>query len=128
MNERPNILMLSRLYRREVKNDVWKYLQNISFVRLFVCLFVIINPENLYRDFASRPGLEGKPWEYIHSGRVALPAVLPKVHHRPEPLYVPTDVNTLQVDGFASLDLRKPHTDTSSAAKWRPEISHVGSP
>ena len=38
------------------------------------------------------------PWEYIHSGRVTLPAVLPKVHHRPEPLYVPTEVYTLQVD------------------------------
>jgi len=33
-------------------------------------------------------------------GRVALPAVLAKVHHSPEPLYVPTEVNTLQADGL----------------------------
>ena len=42
-------------------------------------------------------------WEYIHSGRVALPAVLPKIHRRPEPLYVPTQVNTLKVDGLARI-------------------------
>jgi len=41
------------------------------------------------------------PGEYFHPGRVALPAVLPRVHHRPELLYVPTEVNTLHVDGLA---------------------------
>ena len=39
----------------------------------------------------------------IHSGHVALPAVLPKVHHRPEPLYGPSVVNTRQVDGLARI-------------------------
>jgi len=34
---------------------------------------------------------------------VALPAVLPKVHHRPEPLYVPSEVNTRQVDGLVRI-------------------------
>ena len=29
--------------------------------------------------------------------------VLPKVQHRPETLYVPTEVNTLQVDGLARI-------------------------
>jgi len=42
---------------------------------------VVIKPEN--PSFASRPGLEIIVWEYIHSGCVSLPAVLPKVHHRP---------------------------------------------
>jgi len=49
------------------------------------------------------------PWEgskttgsmYIHSGRVPLPAVLPKVQqHRSETLYVPTEIKTPQVDGL----------------------------
>ena len=64
---------------------------------LFFCLlFVVIKPENPY--FASHPRLEVRSLG-VHSGRVALPAVLPKVHHHPETLYVPTEVNTLQVDG-----------------------------
>jgi len=46
-------------------------------------------------------GSKWNPWEYIHSGNVALPAVLPKVHLHPESLYVPTEVKTLQVDGLA---------------------------
>jgi len=46
-------------------------------------------------------GSKYNPWEYIHSGRVLLPAVLPKVHHRPETLYVPTEVNSPQFDGLA---------------------------
>jgi len=69
--------------------------------RLFVCLFFVIKPAKIH--FASRFGL----------GRVALPAVLPKVQHRPEPLYGPSEVNSRQVDGLgwlASLDLRKPYT------------------
>ena len=44
---------------------------------------------------------------------IALPAVLLKVHHRPEPLYGPSEVNSRQFDGLgwlASLDLRKPCT------------------
>ena len=55
--------------------------------------------------FASPPALGSKQnlWEYIHSGRLALPAVLPKVHHHPEVLYVPTEVNTRQVDGLARI-------------------------
>jgi len=39
----------------------------------------------------------------ISTQAVALPVVLPKVHHRPEPLYVPTAVNTLQVDGLGRI-------------------------
>jgi len=55
-------------------------------------------------------------WEYIHSGRIILPAVLPKVHHRPEPLYVPTEVNARQVDGLA----RIPGL-TQALYKWHPQ-------
>ena len=54
---------------------------HLSFYYLFVGLFVVINLDNPY--FASL-GSKLNPWEYIHSGRVALPAVLLKVHHRPE--------------------------------------------
>ena len=43
------------------------------------------------------------PSEYIHSDRVALSKVLSKVHPRPEPLYVPIEVNTRQVDGLARI-------------------------
>ena len=67
---------------------------------MFVCLFVVTNLDNLY--FASRRGLKS-PWEHIPSGSVALSTVLPKVHHRLEPLYVPSEVNTLQVDGLARI-------------------------
>jgi len=45
-------------------------------------------------------GSKYNPWEYIHLGCVALPAVLSKVRHRPETLYVPTEVHTLQVEGL----------------------------
>jgi len=72
-----------------------------------------IKPENPYVASVLSPNLGSKfnPWEYIHSGRVVLPAVLPKVHHQPDPLYVPTEVNTLQVDGLARIPgLHKPHT------------------
>jgi len=81
---------------------------------LFVCLFVFFlvlllvwNPKIL----TSPPTLRSKlnPWKYIHLSRVALPAVLPKVHHRPETLYVLNKVNTLQVAGLARISgLRKP--------------------
>ena len=33
----------------------------------------------------------------------ALPAVLPKVHHSPEKLYLPTEINTPPVDGLARI-------------------------
>ena len=56
---------------------------------MFVCLFVVINPKNPY--FTSRLGLEVVLGSI--STRAALPAGLSKVHHRPEPLYVPTEVN-----------------------------------
>jgi len=36
-----NILMPSHVYRREVKNDVWKYLQNI-FIGLYFLFFVCL--------------------------------------------------------------------------------------
>jgi len=39
----------------------------------------------------------------MHSGCVSLPAVLPTVDHRPETLYVTTEVNTLHVDGLACI-------------------------
>ena len=64
-------------------------------VLFFFCLFVGIKPENPY--FASCPGLK------VHSGSVALPVFLPNVHHRPEPLYVPSEVNTRQVDGLVRI-------------------------
>jgi len=66
--------------------------------QFYFTIWVVRNPY-----FASLSGLKVNPWEYIHSGPVALPAVLPKVHHRPETLYVPTEVNTLQVDGLARI-------------------------
>ena len=34
---------------------------------------------------------------------MALFTVLPKVHHRPQSLYAPSEVNTLQVDGLARI-------------------------
>jgi len=86
----------------------------------FFC-FLLYNPKIL----TSPPALGSKslirilplarrnPWEYIHSGRVAHPAVLPKVHHCPEMFYVPTEVNTAQVDGLpqlTSLDSHKHYT------------------
>jgi len=58
------------------------------FFWLFVCCYKTRKPFLL--------GWKWNPWEYIHSGCVSLSAVLPKVHHRPEPLYVPTEVNTPQ--------------------------------
>ena len=67
-------------------------------------IVAVIKSEN--PCFASRSGLEVKPLEVFplrDSSRVALPAVLPKVHHRPEPLYVATEVNTRQVDGLARI-------------------------
>jgi len=47
--------------------------------------FLLWNPKIL----TSPPALGSKwtLWKYIHSSIVALPAVLPKVHHRPEPLF-----------------------------------------
>ena len=82
--------------------------------RQFVCLFVGIKP---------RKSLFHLPaWAWgktrIHSGSLAFPAVVPKVHRRPESLYVPTKVNTLQPDELlASLDLCKPHADASSVTE-----------
>jgi len=72
--------------------DQEKYNAGGFFSKLFVCLCVVINPENPF--FASRLVHEVNPWEYIHSGRVALPAVPLKVNHRLEPLYRPSEVNT----------------------------------
>jgi len=42
-------------------------------------------------------------YQYTYVYHIHLPAVLPKVHHRPEPLYVPSKVNTLQVDRLARI-------------------------
>ena len=39
----------------------------------------------------------------MHSGSVTVPTVLTKVTHRPETLYVPSEVNTLHVDGLARI-------------------------
>jgi len=57
------------------------------------------------RTLTSLPALVEKlnPLEYIHRDRVATPAVLPKVQHSPETLCVPTEVNTLRVDGLAHI-------------------------
>jgi len=72
-----------------------------TFLSLFICWFVITKPKNPH--FASRRGLEVKPWECNHSDCVVLLAVLPKVHHRPEPLFPPTEVKTAHFDGLARI-------------------------
>jgi len=78
------------------------------FVYLFVCLFLLFccnKTQNLYSascwEGSKPPGNDHtraevqNPWMYIHSGRVTLPAVLPKVHHRTETLHVPTKLPQL---------------------------------
>jgi len=86
---------------------------------MFVCfgLFVVTKLESLY--FVSRLGLEINPWEYIHSGSVALPAVLPKIHHRQETLYVPSEVNTRQVDGLTRIPCTSPRMEKSHSGCLR---------
>ena len=72
-------------------------------------LFVVTKLENPY--IASRLGLEVNPLGVYPLGPRSLPAVLLMVHHRPESLYLPTKVNTLQVDGLGRIPgLRKPYT------------------
>jgi hypothetical protein len=58
---------------------------------MFVCLFFVTKPENPY--FASCFRLEVKPL-IVYPLRSALPEVLPKVYHCPEPLNGPSEVNT----------------------------------
>jgi len=65
---------------------------------LFVCL-LLYDP----KITTSPPALGSNPWEYIHLGRVAVPAVLPKVHHGLETLYVSTEVHTPHVDGLVRI-------------------------
>ena len=101
-----------------IELDSWLNLKNLSNIQyyllliffLFVCCYKTRNPY-----FTSRPGLEVKPLGECPLGSVALPAVLPKVHYRPESLNVPTKVNTVRVykltGGLASLDLTKPRTN-----------------
>jgi len=88
---------------------------------LFVCLFVGIKPENPY--FASRPGIEVKSFEYIHSGRVALPAARSYQRYATARRY-----STCQL----SLTLHKLHLWTyespTQVASSRPKIPHVWSP
>ena len=68
-------------------------------VFFYFCLFVVIKPEN---QTSPRPGLV-KPLGVYPLGRVTHPAVQPKVYHCLETLYIPTEVNTLQVDGLARI-------------------------
>jgi len=76
---------------------------HLSFL-FFVVLFIGIKSKNP-STVTSPPALgsEQNPWGCLRSGSVALPVVLPTVHHRQEPLDVPTKVNTLQVDGLARI-------------------------
>ena len=67
----------------------------------FFRLLVVIKPENPY--FASRPGREVKPLGVYPFGPHSSSCGPTKVHHRPETLYVPTEVNPLQVDGLARI-------------------------
>jgi len=92
---------------------------------LFVCWFCCYKTR---KSLLRLPlGLGVSPLEYIHSDRVALPqaAVLLKVHHRPETLYVPTEVNTLQVDGLARIPgltqaLYKSHSQPPNSVQRSP--------
>jgi len=71
---------------------------------LFVCLFDVIKPRNPY--LTSRPGLEVNPLKVYPLGPSSFSCtVLSKVHHHTETLYVPTEVNTSQVDGLARFAL-----------------------
>ena len=73
-----------------------RHIGSFSFC-LFFCL-LLKNPKILTLP----PTLGSQnPWECIRSGRVALLAVIPKVHHHPETLYLPIGENTPQVDGLA---------------------------
>jgi len=67
-----------------------------------ICLFVCCY--QTWKSFLRRglPPWEGRtPGSLSTRARVVTPSVLPKVHRRPETLYVPTEVNTPQVDGLA---------------------------
>ena len=70
-----------------------------SFVSL--CLFVVIKPENPY--FASHLGLEVKPLGVYPLGQRISSCRPTKLHLHPETLYLPTEVDTLQVDGLARI-------------------------
>jgi len=97
---------------------------------MLVCfLTVVIKRENPY--LASYLGFEVKPLKVYSLGLpldVDLPAVLTKVHHRPEPLYVPARLILYKLTGwFASLDWFKPYTNASSVTEQRLEIPHAWS-
>jgi len=64
----------------------------------FVYMFVVIKPENPY--FA--PGLEVKPLGVYPLGQhsSSCSPTKPKIYHRPETLYVPSEVKSPQVDGL----------------------------
>jgi len=71
---------------------------------VFVCLFDVIKPRN--PNLTSRPGLEVNPLGVYPLGSSSFScSVLSKVHHHQETLYVPTEVNTPQVDGLARFAL-----------------------
>ena len=92
-----------------------------SFFCFFLCFFVCCYKTRKSGPyFASRPGIEVNPL-CIHSGRLALPAVLLKVHHRPETLYVPKEVNTPHVDGLARISGR-----TQASYKSHPQPPESG--
>jgi len=91
-------------------------LQEVFFVIFPV--FVVIKPENLC--FASRLGLEVNPLGVYPLGLRSSSCGPIKGHHSPESLYMPTaaEFNTLSVDKLARIpELRKPHTDVSSATE-----------
>ena len=87
-------------------------------------LVVVIKPENHY--FTSRPGLGVKPLEVHPLGPRSSGSSCSPTKDTPPPrrIYVPTEINTVQVDGLAripgltqALDLRKPHTYASSSTE-----------
>jgi len=84
--------------------DIFCFLVGL-FVGWFVCCYKTVTWKSLLRlPPWARSKTPGSISWAGHSGRVALPAVIPKVYHCPETLYgVPTEVNTLQVDGLARI-------------------------
>ena len=95
------LLFLLLFCRQKASTPITQVVCSNNEAHKFFFPFSVIKPEVAY--FASRFRLELNPWEYIHSGHVALPAVLRKVHHRPQPLYGPSEVNSRQVDGLARI-------------------------
>jgi len=81
----------------------------MSWLCLFVCCYK--TPKSLLR---LPPWKESKPPENMFTRTAQLPlTVLLKVQHHLERLYVPTEVNTLQVDGLARICHETPYEGKS---------------